>query len=123
MEKLRKNIHSTLTVQQCQTIANLLMGAGVIYNLIDMMQGLSLRLIPTIISVVLVGIGFAWQLLFVRCPYCDYNLKTERTKMSLPDRCPMCNGRLDKLPKKKKKKKKAIEPAAQEEFQEESSEG
>lgn len=121
MENLRKKVHSKLTVQQCQTIANLLMGGGVIYNLIDMMQGLNLRLIPTIISVGLVAIGFAWQLLFVRCPYCDYNLKNERTKMSLPDRCPLCNGRLNQLPKKKKKKK-VIEPAAQEEAKEESSE-
>ena len=89
MKKLTPKVH--------MTIANLLMGAGVVYCLIDMiMYGMELRLWPTIITLVLAGTGYAWRLIFVKCPHCGDKFKGIHNK--LPNRCPNCNGRLDKMP-------------------------
>lgn len=101
MNKLTKFVTSHLTAQQNQNIANLLMGAGVAVSLIDMVvNGMTLRLVPVIVAVGLAGIGYAYQLLFVRCSHCGDKLKGLKAKAKLPDRCPECNGRLDRLPKK-----------------------
>lgn len=89
MKKLTPKVH--------MTIANLLMGAGVTYCTIDMMMfGIELRWLPTIISVALVGVGYAWRLILVKCPHCGDKFKGIHSK--LPNRCPNCNGRLDKMP-------------------------
>lgn len=89
MKKLTPKVH--------MTIANVLMGGGVVYNLIDMVvNGMDLRWVPTIVSVVLVAAGAVWRYTLVKCPYCGDKLKSFQTK--LPDRCPTCNERLDKLP-------------------------
>lgn len=102
MNKLVEFVHSKLTAQQNQLIANVVMIVGVGFNLADMMQnGIALRLVPTVVSIALVVIGYLYQLLFVSCPYCGDKLKGHKNKMKLPERCPNCNERLDKLPKKK----------------------
>ena len=86
-----------LTPKVNMTIANVLMGGGVVYNLIDMVvNGLELRWVPTIVSVVLVAAGAVWRYTMVKCPHCGDKFKDCQTK--LPDRCPTCNERLDKLP-------------------------
>lgn len=87
-----------LTAKQNQTLANFVMGAGVVYNLIDMWSGgIELRLVPTLISVALVAAGAVYSALCVKCPHCGDKLKGLKNK--LPERCPTCNGRLDQLPK------------------------
>lgn len=89
MKKLTPKVH--------MTIANVLMGGGVVYNLIDMVvKGMDIRLWPTVISVVLVAAGAVWRYTLVKCPHCGDKFKGIHTK--LPDRCPTCNERLDKLP-------------------------
>ena len=89
MKKLTPKVH--------MLIANLLMGGGVVYNLVDMIvKGMSLRLVPTIISVVLVAAGAVWRYTLVKCPHCGDKFKGIHNK--LPERCPVCNERLDKLP-------------------------
>ena len=86
-----------LTPKVNMFIANLLMGAGVVYCTADMiLLGMDLRWVPTIISVVLVAAGYTWRLTMVKCPHCGDKFKGIHTK--LPDRCPTCNERLDKLP-------------------------
>ena len=87
-----------LTPKTNMTIANLVMGAGVIYNLVDMILfGMdTFRWIPMVISIVVVGAGYAWRLTMVKCPHCGDKFKGIHNK--LPDRCPNCNGRLDKMP-------------------------
>lgn len=86
-----------LTPKTHMTIANLLMGAGVVYNLVDMVvMGMSLRLWPTVISIALVAAGAVWRYTLVKCPHCGDKFKGMHT--SLPARCPNCNGRLDKMP-------------------------
>ena len=86
-----------LTPKTNMLIANLLMGAGVVYSLIDMLVfGMELRWLPTTIAVVLVGAGAAWRYTMVKCPHCGDKFKGIHN--TLPDRCPNCNGRLDKLP-------------------------
>ena len=101
MNKLVEFVNSKLTAQQSQLIANVVMIVGVGWNLVDMMQnGIALRLVPTVVSIALVVIGYLFQLLFVRCPHCGDKLKGLKNKMKLPERCPNCNERLDKLPKK-----------------------
>ena len=86
-----------LTAKQNMTVANVLMGTGVVINLIDMIQNpTQIKPVPVIIAVVLVAIGAVWAYVFVKCPHCGDKLKGCRNKM--PERCPVCNGRLDKLP-------------------------
>ena len=86
-----------LTPKTHMTIANLLMGAGVVYNMVDMVvMGMSLRLWPTVISIALVAAGAVWRYTLVKCPHCGDKFKGMHT--SLPVRCPNCNGRLDKMP-------------------------
>lgn len=86
-----------LTPKTHMTIANVVMGAGVVYNLIDMVvYGMELRWVPTIVSVVLVAAGAVWRYTMVKCPHCGDKFKGIHSK--LPDRCPNCNGRLDKMP-------------------------
>ena len=101
MKKLIKFVTSKLTAKQNMTIANVIMLAGILVNLIDMMQnGFQLKWLPVTIAVVLVGLGAAWLYIFVRCPHCGDKLKGLKAKTKLPERCPECNGRLDRLPKK-----------------------
>lgn len=91
MKKLTPKVH--------MLIANLLMGAGVVYCMIDMLMfGMTLRLWPTIICVALVAAGAVWRYTLVKCPHCGDKFKGIHNK--LPDRCPNCNGRLDKMPEK-----------------------
>ena len=87
-----------LTPKVNMTIANLLMGAGVVYYTIDMIvYGMEvIRWIPAVIAVVLVGAGAAWRYTMVKCPHCGDKFKGIHNK--LPARCPNCNSRLDKLP-------------------------
>ena len=61
-----------LTPKINMTIANLLMGAGVVYYTIDMIvYGMeAIRWIPAVIAVVLVGAGAAWRYTMVKCPHC-----------------------------------------------------
>ena len=100
MDKLIKFVTSKLTPQQNHNIANVLMFAGVAFNLIDIIQnGYVLKLVPVLVAVALVGIGYAYQLLFVRCPHCGDKFKGLKNKTKLPERCPNCNKRLDLLPK------------------------
>ena len=101
MKKISDFISSKLTAQQNQTIANAVMFTGLLINLLDMMQnGFTLKPLPIILAVALVGIGYVYQLLFVRCPHCGDKLKGYKNKAKLPDRCPNCNKPLDMLPKK-----------------------
>ena len=89
MKKLTPKVH--------MTIANVLMGGAAVYCMVDMvMFGMELRLIPTIICVVAAAAGYVWRLTMVKCPHCGDKFKGIHTK--LPDRCPNCNERLDKLP-------------------------
>ena len=90
-----------LTTKQNMWIANVLMGAGVIYNLYDLyVNGYELKPIPTIVSVTLVVVGAVWRYVLVKCPHCGCKLPGIHTVGKLPGRCPECNGRLDKLPEK-----------------------
>lgn len=101
MNKLIEFVTSKLTAQQNQTVANALMIIGILINLYDLMQnGFTLKLVPVLLAVFFVAIGYIYQLLFVRCPHCGDNLKGYKHKTKLPERCPNCNGRLDRLPKK-----------------------
>lgn len=103
MNKLIKFVNSKLTAQQSQTIANVVMCLGVVINLLDMLQnGLELKWGPALLAIGLVLIGYIYQLIFVRCPHCGDTLKGHKNKTKLPERCPNCKGRLDKLPKKPK---------------------
>lgn len=89
MKKLTPKVH--------MTIANVLMGAGVVYNLADMViNGMTLKWVPTIIAVALVAAGAVWRYTLVKCPHCGDKFKGIHS--NLPDRCPNCNERLDKLP-------------------------
>ena len=87
-----------LTPKANMTIANVVMGAGVVYNLVDMLVfGMeTFRWIPMVISIVVVAAGYVWRLTMVKCPHCGDKFKGIHNK--LPDRCPNCNGRLDKMP-------------------------
>lgn len=86
-----------LTPKTHMTIANVLMGAGVVFDLGDMIiNGMTLRLWPTVIAVSLVAAGAVWRYTMVKCPHCGDKFKGIHNK--LPDRCPNCNGRLDKMP-------------------------
>ena len=86
MKKLSPKVHLY--------IANLLMSIGVIYNLVDMMIcGISLRLVPTLISIGLVAIGLVWRYTMVKCPHCGDRFKG--IHKNLPDTCPNCNEPLD----------------------------
>ncbi len=101
MNKLIHFVTSRLTAQQNQNIANIVMVAGVLINLWDIMQnGYVIKLGPTLLAVGLVVVGALYQFLFVRCSHCGNKLKGLKTKTRLPERCPACNGRLDRLPKK-----------------------
>lgn len=101
MDKIIKFVTSKLTAQQNQNIANVLMIVGVGINLVDMVQnGLEMNLLPMLLAIVLVAIGYTYQILFVRCSHCGDKLKGLKTKMSLPERCPECGKRLNTLPKK-----------------------
>ena len=101
MNKIREFINSKLTPQQNHNIANVLMAAGVIINLIDILEnGYVMKWGPVLLAVALVAIGYTYQLLFVRCPHCGDKLKGLKNKTKLPERCPNCNKRLDMLPKK-----------------------
>ena len=101
MNKLIDFVTSKLTAQQNHNIANGLMIAGVVINLVDIMQnGYVIKLGPVLLAVALVGIGFVYQLLFVRCSHCGDKLKGLKNKTKLPERCPNCGKRLDMLPKK-----------------------
>lgn len=101
MKKLVDFVTSKLTAQQNQTIANVLMIIGVMINLLDMMQnGFTMKWGPVVAAVAFVVVGYLYQRLFVKCPHCDDKLKGHKNKMKLPNRCPNCNKRLDKLPKK-----------------------
>lgn len=100
MNRIREFINAKLTAQQNQNIANVVMFTGVLINLWDIMQnGLEIKLVPILLAVVLVGVGAVYQWLFVRCPHCGDKLKGLKNKTKLPERCPNCNGRLDRLPK------------------------
>lgn len=102
MEKLIKFVTSKLTAQQNQNIANGLMIVGVLINFWDIMQnGLEMKLVPILLAVFLVGVGYAYQVLFVRCSHCGDKLKGLKNKLKLPERCPECGKRLNTLPKKK----------------------
>jgi hypothetical protein len=86
-----------LTAKQNMTVANTLMCIGVAINLVDMIRNPNtLRPVPVIAAIVLVAIGAVWAYVFVKCPHCGDKLKGCRNKM--PERCPVCNGRLDQLP-------------------------
>ena len=86
-----------LTPKTHLTIANLLMGAAVVYNLVDMViNGLNIKWIPTLISIGVMAVGIVWRYTLVKCPHCGDKFKGIHNK--LPDRCPNCNGRLDKMP-------------------------
>ena len=86
-----------ITPKTHMTIANIAMGAGVVYSLADMLiNGMELRWLPTVISVALVAAGYVWRLTMVKCPHCGDKFKGIHNK--LPNRCPNCNGRLDKMP-------------------------
>ena len=86
-----------LTAKQNMTIANVLMGAGVVYNLWDLLvNGYELKPVPVIVSVALVAIGAVYSAVFVKCPHCGDKLKGLKNK--LPDNCPVCGKPLDKLP-------------------------
>lgn len=101
MNKIIDFVTSKLTVQQNHTIANVLMIAGVVVNLIDIMQnGYVIKLGPVLLAVALVAIGYIYQLLFVHCPHCGDKLKGLKNKTKLPERCPNCGKRLNMLPKK-----------------------
>ena len=101
MNKIVDFVTSKLTAQQNQTIANVLMFTGIAINLFDMMQnGFTLKFLPILLAVIFVAIGYAYQLIFVRCPHCGDKLKGHKNKAKLPERCPNCNKRLDMLPKK-----------------------
>ena len=101
MNKLIDFVTSKLTALQNHNIANVLMIAGVVINLFDIMQnGYVIKLGPVLLAVALVGIGFVYQLLFVRCSHCGDKLKGLKNKTKLPERCPNCGKRLDMLPKK-----------------------
>lgn len=102
MNKLVDFVTTRIPAQRNQLIANVLMIIGVMINLIDMVQnGMTMKWGPVVAAVAFVLVGFFYQLLFVKCPHCGDKLKGHKTKMKLPDRCPNCNKRLDKLPKKK----------------------
>lgn len=101
MKKLIDFVTSRLTAQQNQMIANVLMFIGVAIDLYDMMQnGFAMNLLPILLAIGFVGIGFAYQQLFVRCPHCGDKLKGHKHSAKLPDRCPNCNQKLDTLPQK-----------------------
>ena len=89
MKKLTPKVHLS--------IANTLMCAAVVYNMVDMIvNGLDIKLIPTLISIVVMAVGVVWRYTMVKCPHCGDKFKGIHTK--LPDRCPLCDGRLDKMP-------------------------
>lgn len=99
IKNLRNYLLSKYTVKQNNTVANGIMIAGVVVNILEMMNnptGFNWPLI--ILSIVLVTIGAVYQALFVRCPVCGDKLKGKATK--LMDRCPNCNHDLTKLPRK-----------------------
>lgn len=99
MNKLKETLTTKFTAKQNNNIANGLMCAGVVLNLLDMLQnGFELKLAPVIISIGLVTIGAVYQAIFVVCPHCGDKLKGQKNK--LPERCPNCHKRLDTLPKK-----------------------
>ena len=73
MKKLTPKVH--------MTIANVLMGSGVVYNLIDMVvNGMDLRWIPTTVSVALVAAGAVWRYTLVKCPQCGDKFKGIHSK-------------------------------------------
>ena len=75
MNKVVDFVTSKLTAQQNQTIANVLMFTGIIINLFDIMQnGFTLNWLPILLAIGFVGVGFIYQLLFVRCPNCNQRL-------------------------------------------------
>lgn len=103
MKKLIKFVTSRLTAHQNMKIANGIVLVAVLLNLIDMMQnGFALKLLPVVITLAIAAIGCVWMILFVRCPHCGDKLKGLKNKNTLPERCPNCHHRLDKLPRPKK---------------------
>lgn len=99
MNKLREFLAAKFTAKQNNTIANVVMFAGVMINTIEILNN------PTtwnwgvnLTAIALVVIGGVYQAMFVRCPHCGDKLKGLKNK--LPDRCPNCGGALDKLPQK-----------------------
>lgn len=78
-------------------IANILMFTAVVYNLVDMViNGLDIKLVPTLISIVVMAVGIVWRYTLVKCPHCGDKFKG--IHKDLPNRCPNCNGRLDNKP-------------------------
>lgn len=103
MKKLIHFVTTHFTAKQNMTIANGLLCIAVVINMIDMLQnGFELRLAPVLITLGIAAIGAVYLFVFVRCPHCGDKLKGLKNKSSLPDRCPNCNRRLDKLPRPKK---------------------
>ena len=98
IENLRTFLLSKLSAKQNNTIANVIMFAGIIINTFEILNN------PTtwnwgvnILAIALVVLGYVYQLLFVRCPVCGDKLKGKTSKML--DNCPNCNHKLDKIPK------------------------
>jgi len=110
MNKLIKFVTSRLTAQQNMKIANGIILVAVLLNLFDMIQnGFELKPLPVILTLLIAAIGCVYMFLFVRCPHCGDKLKGLKNKNSLPERCPNCNHRLDKLPRPKKEEEAAEE--------------
>ena len=99
MNKLKEYLTTKFTAKQNNNIANGLMFAGVLVNLLDIMNNaFEIKLGPAILAIALVAIGAVYQWLFVQCPHCGDPLK--KLKNKLPERCTNCGKRLDTLPKK-----------------------
>lgn len=98
IQQLREKLLSKHSAKQLNKVANGIMIAGVVVNTIEIMQNFTSFNWPLIIvAFVLVGIGAAFQAIFVRCPVCGDKLKGKASKMM--DRCPNCNHDLEKVPK------------------------
>lgn len=99
IDNLRTFLLSKLSVKQNNTIANIVMFAGVAINTIEILNNpAGWNWGVNILAIALVVLGFVYQLLFVRCPICGDKLKGKGSKMV--DRCPNCNHDLNKVPKK-----------------------
>ena len=69
-------------------IANILMFTAVVYNLVDMViNGLDIKLVPTLVSIAVMAVGIVWRYTLVKCPHCGCKLNESKT---IPSKCPNC---------------------------------
>ncbi len=84
-----------LTLKQHWYISNGLMFAGLLISTIDLlMNQITFNWWLMGIAIVLAGVGFAYHLIFVRCPECGARLRSGRTKF--PETCEVCGADLTK---------------------------